>query len=149
MVQIYSVRDGRLIDREPVKKSEREWKAILDPVTFEVARKRGTEPPFTGRYYNCHQDGIYACACCGTDLFLSTDTFDSGTGWPSFSKAVSEHNIHIEVDRSAGMIRDEVLCALCGAHLGHVFNDGPPPEGLRFCMNSAALRLRSIYADYI
>ncbi|MCQ1537780.1 peptide-methionine (R)-S-oxide reductase MsrB [Methanocalculus taiwanensis] len=143
MVQIYSVTEGRLIDQEPIEKSESTWKAILDPITFEVARRGGTEPPFTGRYHNCHLNGIYLCACCETDLFYSEDKFDSGTGWPSFTKAVSENNIHIKVDRSAGMIRDEVLCALCGAHLGHVFNDGPPPAGRRFCMNSASLRLRS------
>jgi len=143
MVQIYSVQEGRLIDMEPVERTESEWKAVLDPLTFEVARRRGTEPPFTGRYHNCHTDGVYTCACCGTDLFLSEDKFDSGTGWPSFTKVVSEQNITIQVDHSGGMIRDEVLCALCGAHLGHVFNDGPPPGGLRFCMNSAALRLRT------
>lgn len=143
MVQIFSVRDGRLIDMEPVEKTEDEWKSILDPLTFEVARRKGTEAPFTGRYHNCHDKGVYLCACCGTDLFFSEDKFDSGTGWPSFRRAVSEQNIRIQVDRSAGMIRDEVLCALCGAHLGHVFNDGPPPDCRRFCMNSAALSLRT------
>ncbi len=143
MVQIYSVQEGRLIDMEPVERTESEWKAVLDPLTFEVARRRGTEPPFTGRYHNCHTDGVYTCACCGTDLFLSEDKFDSGTGWPSFTKVVSEQNITIQEDHSGGMIRDEVLCALCGAHLGHVFNDGPPPAGLRFCMNSAALKLKT------
>lgn len=143
MVQIYSVADGRLIDMEPVEKSESEWKAVLDPLTFEVARRKGTEAPFSGRYHDCHAEGIYACACCGTDLFLSGDKFDSGTGWPSFGRAVSEQNITIQVDYSGGMVRDEVLCALCGAHLGHVFNDGPGPGGLRFCMNSAALRLKT------
>ncbi|KUL04080.1 MAG: Peptide methionine sulfoxide reductase MsrB, partial [Methanomicrobiales archaeon 53_19] len=139
MVRIYSVRDGRLIDMQPVEMTESGWKAVLDPLTFDVARLRGTEAPFSGRYHDCHAEGVYACACCGIDLFLSEDKFDSGTGWPSFSRAVSEQNIKIQVDRSAGMIRDEVLCALCGAHLGHVFTDGPPPDGNRFCMNSAAL----------
>ena len=143
MVWIYSVRDGRLIDMEPVEKTESGWKEALDPLTFDVARRKGTEAPFSGRYHDCHKEGVYACACCGADLFLSEDKFDSGTGWPSFRRVVSEHNINIQVDRSGGMIRDEVLCTLCGAHLGHVFNDGPPPDGLRFCMNSAALRLRT------
>ncbi len=143
MVQIFSVRDGRLIDMEPVEKTENEWKSVLDPLTFDVARRKGTEAPFSGRYHDCHIEGVYACACCGTDLFFSDDKFDSGTGWPSFRRAVSEQNIRIQVDRTAGMIRDEVLCALCRAHLGHVFNDGPPPDGRRFCMNSAALSLRT------
>ena len=116
-----------------------EWKKHLSPEQFRVLREGGTEPAFTGKYWNLHTDGVYQCAGCGLPLFGSAQKFDSGTGWPSFWSPVEEANVERHVDRTFGMTRVEVLCARCGGHLGHVFDDGPKPTGLRYCINSAAL----------
>lgn len=120
-------------------KNEQYWKQILTPEQFHVAREKGTEPPFTGRYYNHYEPGTYNCVCCGSALFDSAAKFDSGTGWPSFYTPFSSDSIDTARDTSHGRIRTEVLCRHCGAHLGHVFEDRPEPTGLRYCINSASL----------
>lgn len=136
---VFDAISGDNIPVSPVEKSNEEWKETLSPEAFRIAREGGTEPAFTGKYHDYHEEGLYRCICCGTDLFLSADKYNSGTGWPSFSRAVSDLNIRTRTDRTLGMIRTEVMCARCGAHLGHLFEDGPPPTGLRYCMNSGAL----------
>jgi peptide-methionine (R)-S-oxide reductase len=126
--------------RRRVERTPDEWRSRLAPEQFEVAREAGTEGAFTGAYWNEHRSGRYVCVCCGEELFSSEAKFDSGTGWPSFWAPSTSDGVRAAVDSSHGMVRDEVVCATCDAHLGHVFPDGPKPAGLRYCINSASLR---------
>lgn len=139
-IRVYSAEKGNYVMSDEVVKSKEEWKKILTPEQYHVLREKGTERPFTGKYANSHEHGIYRCAGCGLDLYRSDDKYDSGTGWPSFTKPIAPENIKTQYDKSFFTTRTEVLCRRCGGHLGHVFDDGPKPTGQRYCMNSAALQ---------
>jgi peptide-methionine (R)-S-oxide reductase len=135
-----AAKEGLPMTEERIKRSEEHWREILTPEQYRILRERGTEPAFTGIYWDNHAEGVYRCSGCGAELFRSDDKFDSGTGWPSFSSAAGAGSVVTREDTSHGMRRIEVLCARCGGHLGHLFPDGPAPTGCRYCINSASLK---------
>jgi peptide-methionine (R)-S-oxide reductase len=139
-IKVYSLEKKGYVMTERVIKTDEEWRRQLTPEQFKVTRKKGTERPYANDYWNNHEKGVYRCVCCGLELFTSATKYESGTGWPSFTAPVAPENIRTEKDRSFFQVRTEVLCSRCDAHLGHVFDDGPKPAGLRYCMNSAALK---------
>ena len=139
-IQIFDARQNKVISVEKIDKPDSEWKKLLTGKQYEITTRKGTEVPGSCTFDEVHEPGIFKCVRCGTDLFRSSTKFESGTGWPSFYEPVSPLNVTEHTDRSLGMVRTEVLCARCESHLGHVFNDGPPPTGERFCMNGFALK---------
>jgi len=139
-LQIFDAKQNRVVSVERIEKSDAEWKKLLTQRQYEITTKKGTEAPGTCPFDDVHEPGIFRCVRCETDLFLGATKFESGTGWPSFYEPVSPLNVVEQPDRSLGMVRTEVLCARCSSHLGHVFEDGPPPTGRRYCMNGFALR---------
>ena len=141
-IKIYDASTEEVITVDKINKSDEEWKQELTPEEYNILRKKGTERAFTGKYYHNKVEGTYLCKACGTALYTSDTKYDSGSGWPSFYDIIDKHNVEMEEDHSLGMARTEIKCARCGSHLGHVFDDGPNPTGLRYCVNSASLEFK-------